>query len=62
MEKFYDKLEKCFMLAKQMSKLYRNAGLPKFLKNNAIAFRHQGESGTGGKGLVRHCPVMKMNE
>jgi hypothetical protein len=28
----------------------------------ASVFRHQGQSGTAGHGLVRHCPAMHFGE
>jgi hypothetical protein len=47
---------------------YVNIGMPECRRkvspvvnffNPASAFRHQGQSGTFGHGLVRHCPVMQ---
>ncbi len=43
----------------------RNDGMPEKVSpvvnffNPASAFRHQGQSGTAGHGLVRHCPAMQ---
>ncbi len=28
----------------------------------ASAFRHQGQSGTSGHGLVQHCPALEISE
>jgi hypothetical protein len=63
------------LLLYDVEKSFVNAGMPEcwrkvspataFLPavnffSPASAFRHQGQSGTAGHGLVRHCPAMQI--
>ncbi len=61
------------LLLYDVEKSYVNAGMPECWRKvspasaflpavnfgPASAFRHQGQSGTAGHGLVRHCPAMQ---